>query len=128
MVDKTVVHFEIPAEEVEKLKSFYEGVFNWKITHTPVGPMDYWLIETVPINEKGEPIRPGVNGGIYRRENPQQTPTNYISVDDIDSHISKLKELGGTLVQDKSHVPGVGYIAVGLDPEGNQIGMLQGEM
>ena len=83
MVDKTVVHFEIPAEDVERLKRFYEGMFSWKITHTPVGSMDYWLIETVPINEKGEPIRPGINGGMYKKENPQQVPNNYISVDDI---------------------------------------------
>ena len=31
MVDRTVVHFEIPAEDVEKLKSFYTKLFGWKI-------------------------------------------------------------------------------------------------
>lgn len=55
-MDKTIVHFEIPADDVETLKTFYEGAFGWKITHTP---MDYWLIETVPTDEEGRTTRPG---------------------------------------------------------------------
>ena len=38
-MDKTIIHFEIPADDVETLKTFYEGAFGWKITH--MGPMDY---------------------------------------------------------------------------------------
>ena len=58
-MDKTIVHFEIPADDVETLKTFYEGAFGWKITHTPMGPMDYWLIETVPTDEEVRTTRPG---------------------------------------------------------------------
>jgi len=30
-MDHTLIHFEIPAIDVEKLKAFYEQVFGWKI-------------------------------------------------------------------------------------------------
>ncbi len=40
-MDHTVVHFEIPAQNIEKLKKFYEEVFNWKIIQAE-GPIEYW--------------------------------------------------------------------------------------
>jgi predicted enzyme related to lactoylglutathione lyase len=36
-MDHTVVHFEIPANDTEKLRKFYSGVFGWKIERFP-GP------------------------------------------------------------------------------------------
>ena len=62
-MDHTIVHFEIPADNVEKMKQFYEGLFGWKITRVTM-PTEYWLIYTVPTDEKGMPQRPGVNGGM----------------------------------------------------------------
>jgi len=127
-LDKTIVHFEIPAENVEKLKSFYEKLFGWKFVHTNSVGMDYWLIYTVPTDEKGMLQHPGVNGGMYKKENDQQKLTNWIQVDDIDAQIKLLKKLGGKLTVDKMEIPGVGWSAIGLDPEGNQVAMLQPNM
>ena len=42
MVVKTVVHFEIPADNVERLSKFYKDVFGWKITKAPMPDFDYW--------------------------------------------------------------------------------------
>ena len=50
------MHFEIPAESVEKMKKFYTDLFGWKIEKSP-GPIEYWLIETVPVDEKMMPLR-----------------------------------------------------------------------
>ncbi len=123
-MDHTVVHFEIPANDVEKLKKFYSKLFEWKIEKSS-GPIEYWTIETVPVDEKMTPLRPGVNGGLYRKERPENKPVNYIAVESIDKYIERVKTLGGTIVQQKQEVPGVGWIAIALDPEGNQIAMLQ---
>ena len=125
MVNSTIVHFEIPADDIEKLVKFYTGLFGWKIRATPMGPMDYWLIETVPVDEDGTPTGPGVNGRMYRKESPDQVAVNYVEIEDIDESIEKLKALGGAIVQGKQEVPGVGYVAVGEDPEGNPIAMIQ---
>jgi len=123
-MDHTVVHFEIPADNVEKLKKFYAELFGWKIGKMP-GPIDYWTIETVPVDEKTTPLRPGVNGGLYKKERPANKPVNYISVESIDKYMEKVKALGGKIVQPKQEVPNVGWIAIVLDPEGNQVAMLQ---
>jgi predicted enzyme related to lactoylglutathione lyase len=127
-MNKTIVHFEIPADDVEKLKEFYEQLFGWKFIHTPMPEMDYWLIHTVPTDENGMTLAPGINGGMYKKENEMQKPTNWITVEDIDSYMNKVGSLGGTLIMEKMKIPGVGWTAMGLDPEGNQVAMLQPEM
>jgi len=38
----TVMHFEIPADNVERGKSFYSKLFDWEIKEIP--GMDYWMI------------------------------------------------------------------------------------
>jgi predicted enzyme related to lactoylglutathione lyase len=123
-LDHTVVHFEIPAKNVEKLRKFYTELFGWKIEKMP-GPVDYWTIATVPTDERLTPTRLGVNGGLYKKERPENEPVNYISVESIDKYVEKIKALGGKIVQPKQEVSGVGWIAVGVDPEGNQVAMLQ---
>ncbi len=50
-MDHTIVHFEIPADEVSKLKAFYEHVFGWTIVQVG-GPIEYWIIQTVPTDQK----------------------------------------------------------------------------
>jgi len=35
-MDNTIVHFEIPAENVEKLSKFYQELFGWKFIHSPL--------------------------------------------------------------------------------------------
>jgi len=83
------------------------------------------MIETVPVDEEGNPVRPGVNGGMYRKDQPELKPVNYILVDDIDESIQKIKNLGGTITQPKQQVPGIAWIAKAIDPEGNPFAILQ---
>jgi uncharacterized protein len=37
-LDHTVVHFEIPADDIEKLRNFYQRLFGWKFAKYP-GPI-----------------------------------------------------------------------------------------
>ena len=124
MVDHTIIHFEIPADDVEKLRKFYSKLFGWKIEKTP-GPMDYWMIQTVPIDEKGMPIRPGVNGGMMKRQDPDHKPVNYIAVESVDEYSKKIEALGGKVIVPKMEVLGIGWWAFAVDPEGNQFAILQ---
>jgi predicted enzyme related to lactoylglutathione lyase len=128
-MDHTIVHFEIPASDVGKLKTFYEGLFGWKIIKTPMEGMEYWLIHTVPTDEKGMLLRPGVNGGLVQKQLQQEDvkQVNYITIESIDNYLKKVEELGGKILVPKQQVPTVGWVAVAEDPEGNQFGLLQPE-
>jgi len=125
MVDHTIVHFEIPAKYAKKLIKFYSDLFGWKMKK--VQWMDYWLVETVPINKQGQPIRPGVNGGLYHKEKEttNMTQMNYINVESIDDYMEKIKALGGKIIAPKQEIPNTGWTAIAVDPEGNYFGLFQ---
>jgi predicted enzyme related to lactoylglutathione lyase len=89
MIDHTIIHFEIPADDVEKLRKFYGELFGWKIEKMSL--MEYWNIETVPVDEKGMTVRPGVNGGMMKRQNPEHKPVNYIGVESIEEYVKKIE-------------------------------------
>ena len=72
-LDHTVIHFEIPANDVEKVKKFYVDLFGWKIEKPQT--WNTISVETVPMDEKGNLLRPGVNGGLYKRDSPSSKPS-----------------------------------------------------
>ncbi|MEM2955319.1 MAG: VOC family protein, partial [Nitrososphaerales archaeon] len=113
----TIVHFEIPAENVEKLRKFYSQLFGWKIEKTE--GMNYWLIETVPVDKQGRPKAQGVNGGMMKKQNPEHKFTYYVSVESVDEYCKKIEKLGGKVVVPKMEVPKMGWWAMAIDPEGN---------
>ena len=41
----TFAHFEIPADDVARAKTFYAELFGWQISEAQ-GFTDYWLIQT----------------------------------------------------------------------------------
>jgi predicted enzyme related to lactoylglutathione lyase len=122
----TVIHFEIPADDLEKMKAFYQNVFDWKYTEVP--EMQYTTIQTVATDAKGMLREPGVNGGIYKRTEGSQVPLNYIAVESVDDFIDKAVKNGGRVRAPKMHLPGVGDVAVIEDPEGNPQGIIRPEM
>jgi predicted enzyme related to lactoylglutathione lyase len=123
-MDHTIVHFEIPAKDMEKIKAFYEQVFGWKILQYP-GPEEYWLIQTVPMDEKGMPLRPGINGGMFKKQQAEEKPLNYYAVESINDYIDKIIKSGGKITQPKTEVPNIGWIAAAVDPEGNPFAIIQ---
>jgi predicted enzyme related to lactoylglutathione lyase len=128
-MDSTIVHFEIPADNPERAAKFYRELFGWKINkwENPNG-IDYWMVETVPTNEQGMPVRPGVNGGMMPRMYPSQQPVNYISVASVDDAVARAERLGAKVMMGKTPVPGMGWFAQLTDPEGNVIAVWETDM
>ena len=118
LVVKTIVHFEIPADDVSRLSKFYKDVFGWKIEKSPMPDFDYWVIATGPEGES-------VGGGMYKKDGPQDGPRNFIQVEKIDPAIAAFKKAGGKEKMGKAEVPNVGFTFIGTDPEGNAIGLFE---
>ena len=123
----SVVHFEMPYDDRERMARFYAAAFAWRITMLGADMGNYALAATVESDENG-PIRPGaINGGFYAR-NPQwpaQHPSVVIAVDDIDRSIEKVTAAGGRVLGEPMEIPGVGRYVSFLDTEGNRVGVLQ---
>jgi len=78
----TIVHFEIPADDVGRARSFYSTLFGWRIEKIEVRKdgdiMEYWMISTSSEGDTNE--KTSLEGGLIKRQYPQQPNLNYISV------------------------------------------------
>lgn len=121
-----VVHFEIHAEEVERASKFCHAVFGWKIA--PWGPPEYGYMHL----ETGNASEPGIDGGIWKGHGPTPPVGSRlnafncsIEVANIDETLADVKDAGGAIVREKSQIPGVGWLAMCSDTEGNTFGVTQ---
>lgn len=118
-----VVHFEVPAGDIERAKAFYAEAFGWQMQSVP--QMSYTLVTTTPTGETG-PTEPGaINGGMMERSGPVQAPIITIMVDDIDDTLATVQRLGGRAVAGPDKVGDMGFAAYFVDPEGNTMGLWQ---
>ena len=124
----SVVHFEIPAQNVSRARKFYSSIFGWKTESYP--QMDYTILHTVAMDKKTRrPKTPGaINGGMMKRSQKVRAPVIYMYVRSIDSTLSRVKKQKGKVVQGKTHVQGNMYTAYFKDSEGNVMGLVQGMM
>lgn len=108
---RSIVHFELAADDVQKLADFYRGVFDWKIEKDQ-GEMEYWLINT----GEGEG---GPDGGLMRKMMSSSGILDYFAVESVDDFSKKVTSRGGQVLMEKRAVPKMGWFAVCQDPEGN---------
>lgn len=120
-----IVHFEIPTDDEERARSFYREAFGWRID--PMPELNYNVVVTTPMDENtGAPLEPGaINGGMMARDGQLTSPVITVDVEDIDSALGRIAELGGSTVKSKGAVPGMGYFAYFKDTEGNILGLWQ---
>jgi hypothetical protein len=125
-----VVHFELPAEERERMAAFYNEAFGWKTQMFGPEMGNYTVVTTVESGGDGRPLVPGaINGGFFpKSDRPAQYPSIVIAVDDIKEHINKVNKAGGEVLGEPEEIPGVGLYVSFFDTEGNRISMLQPSM
>jgi len=116
-----IMHFEIPADDIARAKAFYEKTFGWKIKAFPMPPGQEYF--GVTAKKEGEP---GINGGMLKRNMPDQPFMNYVSVTSIDAMNAKVQANGGVIVIPKQEIGmGMGWISAFKDPENNLVGLHQ---
>ena len=113
MSKRNVVHVEISAVNVEAAGKFYQELFGWKMQHVPEFDYTMW--------EDGS----GYGGGFNKvdHENPVGQVLVYIDSDDIEADLKKAVKLGGTVVREKSEIPGTGWFGLFKDPTGNVLAL-----
>jgi predicted enzyme related to lactoylglutathione lyase len=121
-----VVHFEIPADDLERAKSFYGKVFGWKIDTWPMpGGGDYTGLTTTAVDETTmTPTEPGaINGGMLQRDETTPSPVITIDVEDIAAALAEIEAAGGTTVTPRTAIPNMGAFGYFKDSEGNVMGL-----
>ena len=78
-----MVHFEILAKDADAAQAFWSGLFGWEFG-TPMEEMDYRMAR---IDDTSGAAIAGGEGKSH--------PNVYLSTDDIDASLAKVRELGG---------------------------------
>jgi hypothetical protein len=119
-----VVHFEVPFDDADRAREFYQEVFGWQIQ--PMPEMDYNMVQTGPVSDQGMPSEPGyIGGGMMQRQAPYTSPVLTVAVDDIDAAIVAIEKHGGAAAGEKMAVGDMGFAAYFTDSEGNLLGLWQ---
>jgi len=123
----SVVHFEMPYEDKERMAKFYESTFGWQMQMTGEEMGNYVVATTTETNQTGRPSNPGaINGGFYEMgPDMPKCPSVVIAVDDISASIGMVKVAGGEVIGEPMEIPGIGKYVSFIDTEGNRISMLQ---
>jgi uncharacterized protein len=125
MIMSKVVHFEIPADDLDRAKNFYGSVFGWELQTMPMNEGEYTSVKTTDVDEQTQlPTEPGaINGGMFVRDERVTSPVITIDVDGIDDSLKQIEAEGGSTVTPRTAIPGMGAFAYFKDPEGNVLGL-----
>jgi predicted enzyme related to lactoylglutathione lyase len=113
-----IAHFDIRADDVERARRFYQGVFGWRFE--PWGPPDFYMIYT------GPPEDPGIHGSISRRSEPVSGTglrgfECTVAVDDLAKIRAAIEAHGGKILLPDHEIVGVGRLIHFEDTEGNTV-------
>jgi predicted enzyme related to lactoylglutathione lyase len=126
-----VVHFELPAEDSQRMIDFYSKAFGWQAQILGPEMGNYIVVTTAETDENRMVKEPGrINGGFYKKTKDDQHPVVVIGVEDIRESMRKVEEAGGKLLGGRASgepddIPGVGLYISFIDTEGNRTSMLQ---
>jgi len=126
-----VVHFEMPAENRDRMAGFYTTAFGWKMQMMGEEMGNYVVAHTSETDENGMVKTPGtINGGFYPKpdDGTMAAPSLVIAVDDIHASMKKITDAGGKLLGEPVMIPMVGEFVSFTDTEGNRVSILQPAM
>ncbi len=117
-----VVFFEIPFDDMDKCKQFYEKLFHWEFLEAG----HYMYVRSTEVDDNLIVRRPGaINGMMYKRgAQNSQNPVLVIDVLNMDEKLKQVEKEGGEIVKNKILMDD-GWHAQIRDTERNIIGLWQ---
>lgn len=116
-----VFHFEIPVNDMDRAKTFYEGVFGYRLIRQEVDGYDMAFFPRADSAAgasgalaKGDVYKPSKEGAII-----------YFDVPDIDEVLRNAKQRGSKILYEKKDIGEAGFVAEFEDSEGNRVALSQ---
>ena len=111
---------ELMTRDVERAKRFYRDTIGWSFEGMPMGGGTYWMRQVERQdgrrNFRARP-RPNIDG-------VPEGWMSYLAVDDVDARVAKALKDGAKLMKPIFEVPGVGRIAILMQPGGAGVGWM----
>ncbi len=116
------IWYELMTREPDAAKAFYDDVIGWNMGQRLPGDIEYRQI--MAGNE--------AVGGVLRltdemcEHGAQPVWLGYVGVDDVDQTLSRLQQLGGSVLMPAQDIPEVGRFAMVADPVGVPFYIMRG--
>lgn len=94
--------------------AFFSKLFGWQRQEVDMGTQGTYTLFQDDGNDVAGMMNPAT---AYSRSRPSFWSA-YIEVDDIDSYVAKVEELGGTIIAQPEDIPNVGRVCMISDPRG----------
>jgi predicted enzyme related to lactoylglutathione lyase len=115
--------FEIPVTNMERAMAFYERVFDLKLTHQQMGPLEMAFFPWV---DKGMGSAGSLVFAPVHYQPSAQGPLIYFTAfsGDLANELSRVEAAGGKALMPKTLInEEIGYMAMFLDTEGNRVAL-----
>lgn len=113
-----ITHVEFAGVQGEVLEQFYAKLFGWQIERQNISGFPYGRMDFGKEN--------ALTGGIRHEPEGRAEIVIYVQVEDLDASFKQAQELGATVRIPPLETPDVTFALI-ADPEGNPIGLVQGE-
>ena len=115
MASDFIAHVEIPSTDLDRSKGFLNKVFGWEFKAFGNGYLLYNTHKAFTV-------------GLRKIDNivAGDSTIFHIRVGNVSDTLTKAEEAGGSIFRGKTTIPAMGYYALIKDPDGNTIGLFQG--
>ena len=120
MSSNPVRWFEISVQDMSRARTFYESVFQTKLTKMDAPNMDYWTFPPMIMD------KPGTSGALVKSDGAPSSAGGtliYFGCEDCAVEAARVVKFGGKIKQGKVAIGQWGVIALAFDTEGNLIGL-----
>ena len=118
-------YFDLTVQDVGLARKFFENVLGWQFEKFDM-PYEYFRIQAGP-----EEL-PGIDGGIgaisdapLSEGRPMTLVT--IPVADLKATLARVTSAGGSIVEPRIPIPGIGWYATCAEPGGLKFGLIQAD-
>ena len=118
-------YFDLTVPDVAKAKAFFEAVLGWRFQKF-VMPYEYYRIQAGPESE------PGIDGGIGAVKDAPLSdgrPLTQVTipVTSLSETLSRVVAYGGSVVEERMPIPGIGWYATCAEPGGLKFGLIEAD-
>ena len=118
-------YFDLTVHDVGLARTFFESVLGWHFEKFEM-PYEYFRIEAGP-----EEL-PGIDGGIGAISDAplsEGRPMTLVTVPvaDLEATLARVTSAGGSIVEPRTRIPGIGWYATCAEPGGLKFGLIQAD-
>jgi uncharacterized protein len=118
-------YFDLTVHDVTQARAFFEKVLGWRFERFPM-PYEYYRIQA------GSDSEPGIDGGIGAVKDAPTAGGNPLTqvtvpVGNLAEVLARVKASGGTIVEQRMPIPGIGWYATCAEPGGLHFGVIEAD-